>query len=196
MAKFTSDTFRAAFERAPQRLAQVFLPMLLRRARAFRQGILVKNRLSGRPGLFRRSGDLARSFKATPEGETTNLPLQGFTLVEYSTSPYAKTHELGATITPRNVQNLAIPIGEAKTATGVKRGGVRSFANTFVGTSKNGNRIVFQRGEQGKARPLFILKKNVVIPARLGFYEEWTKDQEARRADLARAAAIVLGEMK
>ena len=40
--------------------------------------------------------------------------------------------------------------------------------NTFVQYSKKGNLLIFQKRSRGSIVPLYILKKRVKIPARLG----------------------------
>jgi phage gpG-like protein len=77
---------------------------------------------------------------------------------------YARVQELGGTISKKD-KMLTIPLDAAKTASGVSRGGARSFSDTFVKRSKAGNLIIFQ--SKGKdIVPLFVLKDKVVIPAR------------------------------
>lgn len=83
------------------------------------------------------------------------------------------------TIRPKNAQYLTIPLDAAKTKAGVARGSARSgvFGETFVVKSKAGNLIIMgkrkrQRGKSagqtfGNVVPLFVLKKKVVIRARV-----------------------------
>jgi len=89
---------------------------------------------------------------------------------------YANIHEIGGIITPKKVQWLTIPLAGALTPAGDLRGGAtsaRDFANTFIARN-----IIFQR--QGKnIIPLFVLKKQVKIPARK--YLSRTLEQTQRR---------------
>lgn len=83
------------------------------------------------------------------------------------------------TIRPKNAQYLTIPLDAAKTKAGVARGSARSgvFGKTFVMKSKKGNLLIMgQRVRQsgksagetfGKVVPLFVLKKKVVVKARV-----------------------------
>lgn len=86
-------------------------------------------------------------------------------------APYAGVHEridgaAGTTIRPVHRQFLTIPLDAAKTAAGVPRGTARDFPNTFIARSRrSGQLIIFQR--QGKnIVPLFLLLKEVFVPAR------------------------------
>jgi hypothetical protein len=189
MALFTPDEFKAAMEKAPAAILAKFDPAMRRHARGFLQGTLVRERLSGPPGLRNRRGaaGLRGSFNFAVEGAT----LDTWQLVEFSTSKYARIQELGGTVVPKKGKYLAIPLPAARTAAGVARGGPRSFPNTFFRKSKAGNLLLFQR--QGKKSvPLFVLKQWVTLPARLGFYATWEKDQQARQQVLARAVAEAL----
>jgi hypothetical protein len=59
----------------------------------------VRGEMSGRPGLERKSGALARDWKVTTEGEGLDFS------VKLSNSPatfYAKVHQEGMTIRPKN----------------------------------------------------------------------------------------------
>ena len=83
-------------------------------------------------------------------------------------------------IVPKKGKYLTIPLPGAMTKAGVVKGGARSgqWGETFVAKSKAGNLIIFGRqrimtpgpktGElKGQAIPLFLLKKSVVVPARV-----------------------------
>ena len=73
---------------------------------------------------------------------------------------YADILETGGIIRPKKAKYLAIPIGEAKTKSGVPRGKPRDFKDTFI---RKG--ILFQKYGKKSVRPLFLLKKSVTIPA-------------------------------
>ena len=78
---------------------------------------------------------------------------------------YANIHETGGVITQKRVKWLTIPLQAALTPAGVPRGKARDFENTFFAWSKAGNLILFQRSGNDVI-PLFVLKKQVRIPAR------------------------------
>lgn len=159
-------------------------------------------RLTGRPGLAKRTGELSCSF----DMELTGSTIKDLVLRVFSRSKYAKIHEYGGTIKPVNSQWLTIPLEAAKTRAGVARGGARDYKNTFFATSKAGNLILFQRlgksaggrqkrrtfvrngvREKSDIEPLFLLVKEVTIPARLGMRDLW-KTMALQRNILLRSA--------
>ena len=135
--------------------------------------VITSQRLSGPPGLFRRTGALARSLgPAVVVGDT--LPALKMTLG--TTSRYARIHEHGGVIVAKG-KKLAIPLGAAKTAAGVSRGGPLTYGGKlFPIRSKTGNLLLVRRIGGRKAKksghsfePLFVLKDSVRIRPRLGF---------------------------
>ena len=119
--------------------------------------------LAGRV-LGRRSGHLARSFKwlgIKQKFDSIHVTLQ-------SDVPYARIHETGGTIRPKNVKYLPVPLPDALTPTGQLRKKTKEYDNTFVQKSKKGNLILFQT-KGSEIIPLFVLKEKVVIPARHWF---------------------------
>lgn len=189
MAKFTPDEFRAAMEKAPKRLFHEVSTRLVRRGREFIQRIFPRARLRGDPGLHNRTGRLRGSFNITSEGKDLNT----WQMAEFTTSPYAKIHEHGGQIRPRSAKYLAVPLPAARTKGGDTRGGPRSFANTFFAKSKAGNLILFQnQGKGKKPLPLFVMKKQVTLKPRLGFFEEWTAHQKKRIEDIAKGIDVAL----
>jgi len=78
---------------------------------------------------------------------------------------YGPVHEFGATIRPKERQFLTIPFPGGGAVTGLKvgRGSAREFKDTFIH-----NDIIFGKGTAGSDEivPLFILKRQVTIPAR------------------------------
>lgn len=150
-----------------------------------------EQRLTGGPtsdSLGVRSGRLRGSVKAI----TPNMVRGGIESgVKFGTL-YASVHVGPAgskkTIRPKTAQYLTIPLDAAKTGVGVGKGSARygPWGETFVAKSKKGNLIIFGRqkmygsvkvkGEKvkglrilrmGKIVPLFLLKKQVQIPARI-----------------------------
>lgn len=179
-------------ERAPRRLFREVSGALVRRAREFLHRVFPRARLSGRPGLNSPTGSLRRSFDLLHDGNT----LQSFRMVEFTTSKSAPAHEHGALIRPRRRKYLAVPLAAVKTAAGDVRGGPRSYSNTFFARSKAGNLILFQKRGAGQApTPLFAMVSQVRIPRRLGFFEEWTKNQSKRIQDMAAATSRALDSL-
>lgn len=137
---------------------------------------LKTERFSGRPALRRRTGELSRSFQMSLSGTRLN----DLTLRVFSRSPYAKIQEYGGTIVPKKAQWLAIPLDAVKTKGGVARGGPRDYQNTFFAKSKKGNLILFQKDSSGGIIPLFVMKKEVTIPPRLGMRTLWNEMKQER----------------
>lgn len=113
--------------------------------------------------LHSRSGSLLQGFtvnirsgKTFPEGELI------------ARHPGIRTHEHGATIRARRARYLTIPLPSALDSRGVPlKRSAREWRNTFVRRSSGGNLVIFQsRG--GQLVPLYVLKTEVKIPARLG----------------------------
>lgn len=98
----TPEQLRAALQKAPGLLAGTIRDALFLYGQEFAKRTFPSKRLSGPPGLERRSGYLAASFDAEVEGSTLgDLALRVFT-----TAHYAPTHEFGATIRARNFAYL------------------------------------------------------------------------------------------
>jgi len=84
---------------------------------------------------------------------------------------YMRVHEYGATITPRTAKYLTIPMPAALDARGIpKKRSAREWSNTFVAPTKSGL-MIFQK-RASRIVPLYLLKKSVKIPARLGMYDK------------------------
>ncbi len=200
MATFDPERFKLAMDKAPERLFAEVTKRLKKRAQEFLFRILRRERLSGRPGLNSPSGRLAGSFDLVDEGDD----LKSWRMVEFSTSKYAAIHEHGGVITPRGSKYLAVPLDAAKAAGGDVRGSPRSFTDTFFATSKAGNLILFRNTGRKRPKdlqpeqpdpsiePLFVMKKEVRIPARLGFFNAWAENQKKRTEDIAKAADVAL----
>lgn len=126
-----------------------------------------------------RSGRLFTSTHSLPVTESPGLLESG---VSFGTQ-YARTH-VGpkgqvTTIRAKSGKFLAIPLMAAKTPGGDARGGPRSgmWGETFIAKSKAGNLLIFgkrvaQKGKhagqtRGDVVPLFVLKKEVKIRARV-----------------------------
>lgn len=85
---------------------------------------------------------------------------------------YLATQEYGAVIRAKRSKYLTIPLPAALDSRGVPRKrSAREWANTFIKKSKAGNLIIFQK-RAGGIVPLYVLKKSVRIPKRLGLRDE------------------------
>jgi len=120
-------------------------------------------------GLHSRSGVLKRSLKTELNGTRLN-ELRGDV---YTDVKYAPIHEKGGTV--RAIGKyvrvpggpyLNIPLSANKTAAGVMRMNARQVfsAGGYIIRSRAGNYLVMS----GTGQPMFVLKKQVTIPARLG----------------------------
>lgn len=126
-----------------------------------------------------RSGKLRQNVKAKRAVVTSTGVEAGVT----AGTAYARVH-IGrrgrkTVIRPKNVRYLTIPLDAAKTKAGVARGSARSgvFGDTFVMKSRSGNLLIMGRRVRQKGKsagqtfgnlvPLFVLKKKVVIKARV-----------------------------
>jgi len=141
-------------------------------------GVFRGKQLSGRPGLWSRTGSLRGSFQFLPKPGADGGVVGQF----LTTSKYARIHEYGGIITASPGRKLAIPFpgGPAETQPGATshqaarytsplRATLPKNVKFFTKTSKRGNLILF--GKEGKqdAKPWFILKQSVKIPPRLKF---------------------------
>ncbi len=82
-------------------------------------------------------------------------------------------HEYGGTIKSKG-KMLTIPLPAALGPRGIPPPFTRQWKNTFVARSRKGNLIIFQR-RGSRIVPLYVLKDEVKIPARLGMREEMRK---------------------
>jgi hypothetical protein len=123
--------------------------------------VIVENHLTGQ-ALKRRSGNLARAVDSWPVTDTD---------VVVGVRPDAAVGRykwlLGdeqKTIVPKRSKYLAIPIGEALTASGVpKYSSPRDVQDGFFIKSKGRLLFGYKKGKKGRFRPLFILVKSVFV---------------------------------
>jgi hypothetical protein len=138
-------------------------------------------RLKGNP-LTSRTGLLARSIDTEVKGnKLATLKASIFSRASVGGVPvvYAPIQEMGGDVVAKNKfmnvpggPYLSIPLKANKTAAGVTRMTPRVFfgradIKSFIAKSKSGNWIIFQRGMVENI-PMFVLKKKVTIPPRLG----------------------------
>lgn len=116
--------------------------------------------------LRRRSGGMYRALLSSYEVRNGSK-IESVEATIGLPSKYAM-HERGATITPKKAKYLTIPLPAALRANGTPiRPSARDWDNTFVGRSKKGNLLIFRKTSTGIV-PLYALKTQVKIPARLG----------------------------
>ena len=145
--------------------------MELRHGSAFGKG---KSRPSGsglprgaRTGVLqRRSGRMLRELRRSIEVRRVSGDIE--VTGSITLDPITAIHETGGVIKPRRAKYLAIPFDSALKSDGTPiRPGPRDWPNTFVLKSRKGNLIIMQK-KAGKLIPLYLLKKQVAIPPRLG----------------------------
>ena len=115
--------------------------------------------------LKRRTGTLARStfFK---DLRATKSQVS----VRVVTTVYGPVHEYGAVIRPRRRTWLTVPLPAAQTPAGVTRYSARDYPGAFLLKTRTGKLFIAKRGSRkGKLDFLFVLKKEVKIPARKWF---------------------------
>lgn len=139
-----------------------------------------------------RSGALGRAFGATVHGDGRDVDsLVWISGTVFAELPYPRILEYGGTIRPVHKQWLTIPLGANKTRAGVSRasasytgaesgyfGPSTAFQEgTFFIRSKAGNLLLVKDapGTQSGFEPMFVLKKSVTIPAKLGFNDAFKK---------------------
>lgn len=131
-----------------------------------------------------RTGRLRAAF--TAEVVSSGQEITGRIGYLYDTPPYAAVHEgwpgerRFTTIRPRQAQYLAIPLTEE-----ARRAKPRSFENTFVQSSRRGNLLIFQKTGAGTIAPLYLLRREVTIPAR-----------PALRPTMARFLPLILEDIR
>lgn len=88
---------------------------------------------------------------------------------------YLRPHEFGATIRAKRSRYLTVPLPSALDSRGIPlRRSARDWEDTFVIKSKKGNLLIVQKRGR-KIIPLYVLKKEVTIPERLGMRDEIKK---------------------
>lgn len=148
----------------------------------------VSNRVRNGTPLYSRTGQLRRSLRPISYGDTTTgntlNTVSAFVSAGGPAAKYAPVHEFGATITAKKAYSrvpggpyLNIPLPANKTPSGVTRLSARAVFTSggFLVRTQSGNWIVLS----GAGRPMFILRKRVTIPPRLGLRDESNK--EARK---------------
>lgn len=130
--------------------------------------------------LSKRSGKGIRSirnFRVVKKG----LEVDGV----WRLTGYMNFHERGGIIRAKRSQYLTIPLPAALDGRGVPlRQSARDWDNTFVAESRAGNLIVFQKRSRGDIVPLYVLKKFVRIPPRLGMRAEIVRNRPEFRRNL------------
>lgn len=138
--------------------------------------------------LSRRSGKGVEAIRKSVEIKGSRLDtLTGMFRLE---GPMV-VHEYGATINAKN-KLLTIPLPAALNKNGTpKKRSAKEWKNTFVARTRAGNLLIFQRRGRNIV-PLYVLKTQVSVPARLGLREA---TQQSLPYFTERAADIIASEL-
>jgi len=114
-------------------------------------------------------------------------------VIETNDIPYGAIHEFGGVVKAKTKTFLSIPLPAALTPAGVKKAPLPAFEPTFLRRPKSpGSKadwVVFLRNKDGSATPIFVLQKEVRIPA-----SKWASGAlEDALPDLQRRLDGVLG---
>lgn len=155
----------------PTAVSQPFRSLLLEHLQSVARKVAARN--SGNAttdsAVRKRSGSLVSTLE---EGIRVDGGSIGNLVARFTGVDYLMIHEEGGVIRARKSQYLTIPLDAALNSDGTPRfPTAREWANTFVGRSKKGNLLIFQR--RGRAIiPLYALRKEVTIKPRLGLKRE------------------------
>lgn len=104
------------------------------------------------------------------------------------------TQEFGETIRAKGKGYLAVPLPAALNGDGTpKRASPRLWARARVIKSKKGNLIIAVRNGR-QWTPLYVLKEQVKVPARLGLRKELKRDRKKLKADVRAGIRALLSD--
>ncbi len=158
----------------------------LKKFRAERLSGPFGTRIVGRPrGIF---SHFKRTFLVPSSTQSMGVEIS-------SDSEIAKLHEEGGTVTNPSGGKLAVPLRarqELFTTTGALRKkfkNVRAIKNIVPIRFNNQTYLTRVKKRSRDILPLFVLKRQVKIPARLGFYQTW-EDMESDAIAIVDRAVI------
>ncbi len=143
--------------------------------------------------LHTRTGALFGSLGQRTIRTANNVVLRVFS----AGNRYAITQEEGDTIEPKHAQHLWVPLPDNMTSTGVQRLTPRQAIakGAFKHFSRKGNPIVSIESGNG-IKTLFILRRRVVIPPRLGFFDTWDSLAKKRAVRHRRAVKLAFADAR
>ena len=164
--------------------SKVLTVSILRRgAVRFRQRMLNEN-LAGRPGLNRRSGNLARSLTVWVDPQIKSPRL--FAKIGGRMIPYAAIQEYGGIITPKRARMLAIPLPPVCDSRGTPIfKSPRHQPGLFIIRSRRGNLLLVRRVGK-RIEPQWVLRHVTGVPARMGFHRTFEIECKHTLAELRR----------
>lgn len=136
-----------------------------------------KNRLRGRPGITARPGGLKTKFSRSL---LVAKELDGMGIRILGDSNIAVMHEEGAVLRNPSGGKLAVPLSkrtEMFTSSGRLKKQYRKprAIRNVIQIEVNGKQFLAKKKSKksSEIKPLFVLKNNIKIKPRLGFYNEW-----------------------
>jgi hypothetical protein len=157
------------FQKAATRVKPILRQELIRHLQKTTNAVIARNSQAWPSGttptsISRRSGAAMESLKQGVKIEEGAVGPSGYLWGVF----YLFVHEYGGTMRAKKSQFMTIPLPEALNSDGTpKKRNAREWNNTFVGQSRAGNLIIFERRGR-EIIPLYVLKKEVRVPARLG----------------------------
>lgn len=154
--------------------------------------------------LRSRTGALRRSYTSAVKGSKLDIVLRA-TVGSSRTAAYARLQEEGGIIRPVRSKYLTVPLRANYTAAGrvrfesARKAREDSTLRTWLLRSKRGNLIIMGKKKSGggflgkDGKPLWVLVREVKVPARLGFRALFSEnasvsDREARIGNALRQA--------
>lgn len=128
----------------------------------------VQAEMTGRPGLKRPTGNLARSFKAYEYGSGSMYTVGvGFTPNAWYWKVHGHYGGFEGTIRPKTKRFLAVPLNSSAAKRWPRAWGKDE------GLYRRGHALGVNVGKRGKFKPMYALKESVYIPKRLHVLEYW-----------------------
>lgn len=189
-----SDADRKRIEKKLSTVGALKSPQIIT---AFRRGLLgiestLKKNVSG-PILHVRSGHLRNSIGSYVFGRQDEIVGRvGSGVRTGQPVKYANILEKGGIIKPVRAKMLAIPIGTALTPAGVPRFTPNDLrGESFIARSRNNNLIIFRKSGKN-ILPMFVLKKQVKIPAFYYLSKSLTQSKGAAVQDIESGIDAIL----
>lgn len=191
--RLVSGKFFKAMDHYPADVARKMALAMRRIGNEF-VATFTKGSLTGRPGVRRRTGTLARSVFVGVTGKVDegNRSAALVITIGGGASKYAPIHEFGGTITARKSKFLAIPLPAARTASGVSRyASPRDVPGLKLIKSRAGNLLLVKerrgRGGATQIEPWYVLKRSIQIPPRLDFFRTFKDEAPGMQVKLGEA---------
>ena len=172
----SSASVASEIDRAAKQYRSLTRGVLQKSINNFKRRML-RERLSGRPGLNKKTGRTAQSLEAKLRVLKTTFRISA--KIGNRSTPGVGIHETGGTIRPKRKPWLAIPL-----STGAGRKvdfWITNKKGNIVGMAKAGNAII----------PVVVLVKSVTIPARLQFARTFRIEMNKMKRELRKEIRIL-----